>query len=65
MNNTSKNLMVLSWCIFLITLITTVPMISIWSINTIFGMNIAYTISTWIAAVWLSVVTIAPKYQTK
>lgn len=65
MNNTSKNLMVLLWCIFLIALIIVVPMISIWSVNTIFGTNIAYTISTWFAAFWLSAVTIAPKFKTK
>lgn len=29
------------------------PFISIWSINTIFGLGISYSIETWLGMVWL------------
>lgn len=41
------------------------PFVSIWSVNTLFGANIAYTFSTWFAAFWIQVVVIAPKIKTK
>lgn len=33
------------------------PLITIWAINTLFGLGIAYTVWTWLAAVWLQMVT--------
>jgi len=33
------------------------PLATIWSLNTLFGMTIEYSIWTWLAAVWLSATT--------
>lgn len=66
MNNTSKNVVALGIILGIVCLLVFTPFISIWSVNTIFGVNIAYTFSTWFAAFWLQVVVIAPKIkQTK
>jgi hypothetical protein len=40
-----------------VLLIVIGPLITIWSLNTLFGLTIAYTIWTWLATAWLSVVT--------
>lgn len=44
--------------VFLIALIIATPLATIWSLNTLFSLNIAYTFWTWLAAVWLSTVTV-------
>ena len=41
----------------LITLIVVSPFATIWSLNVLFNLGIAYTLETWIATVWLSMVT--------
>ncbi len=33
------------------------PFVTIWSLNTLFGLDIAYTVWTWLAMFWLSMVT--------
>jgi len=33
------------------------PFLTIWSLNTLFGLGIDYTLWTWLAMVWLSMVT--------
>ena len=33
------------------------PLVTIWSINTLFTLTIPYTLETWGAVVWLSMVT--------
>jgi hypothetical protein len=33
------------------------PFLTIWSLNTLFGLGIAYTFKTWLAAVWVQMVT--------
>lgn len=40
-----------------VLLIIAGPLITIWSLNTLFGLGIAYTFWTWLAMVWLSLVT--------
>ena len=40
-----------------IFLIIVGPLITIWSLNTLFGLGIAYTFWTWLATAWLSLVT--------
>jgi len=32
------------------------PLLSIWALNTLFGLGIAFTFETWAAALWLSTV---------
>lgn len=33
------------------------PLLTIWSLNTLFGLGIAYGVLEWLAMVWLSIVT--------
>ena len=39
--------------LFLVAVIIFAPLISIWSLNTLFGLGIAYTFWTWAAIMWL------------
>ena len=39
-----------------LAVIVAVPLITIWSFNTLFGMSIEYTAWTWLAAFWLQAV---------
>jgi hypothetical protein len=41
---------------FLVLIIVS-PVVTIWSLNTLFGLAIDYTLQTWLATVWLSMVT--------
>lgn len=41
----------------LIGIVIVSPFITIWSLNTLFALGIGYTIWTWLAMVWLSMVT--------
>jgi multidrug transporter EmrE-like cation transporter len=43
--------------VLLILLIVFSPLITIWSLNTLFNLGIAYTIWTWLATAWLGLVT--------
>lgn len=63
MNKTSQNVIAILWLVFGLTMLVVAPFTSIWSINTIFGTRIAYTFGTWFAVLWLSAVTIAPKFK--
>ena len=38
-------------------IIAVYPFITIWSLNTLFGLAIPYTLETWGATVWLGIVT--------
>ena len=41
----------------IITLIILGPLVTIWSLNTLFNLNIDYTFYTWLAMAWLSLAT--------
>lgn len=43
---------------FFILLLIAGPLITIWSLNTLFGIGISYTFKTWLATMWLSLVTV-------
>ena len=43
--------------LLIVALIVFGPLATIWSLNTLFGLGIAYTFWTWLATVWLSMVT--------
>lgn len=43
--------------LFLIGIVVISPFITIWSLNTLFALGIEYTIWSWLAMVWLSMVT--------
>lgn len=57
MNKNMKNLGIGLLIIVLIALIVIGPFVTIWSLNTLFGLSIDYTFWTWLAVVWLSLVT--------
>ena len=42
--------------LFLIVLVLIGPLISIWALNTVFGLGIAYTFWTWLAMAWIGLV---------
>lgn len=42
---------------FVFVMIIFGPFISIWSLNTLFGLGIAYSFKTWLAAIWLQMAT--------
>jgi hypothetical protein len=41
------------------------PFATIWSINTLFSLNIAFTLETWLAAAWISAIFGAITYSTR
>jgi hypothetical protein len=47
----------LIWIAFVIAAVTLGPLATIWSINTLFVLTIPYTLETWGAVVWLTMVT--------
>ena len=38
-------------------LVVAAPLISIWALNTLFSLSIPYTFWTWLAMVWVNIVT--------
>ncbi len=40
------------------------PLLAIWSINTIFGLSVPYTMKTWAAALFLSGMVSGYRYQS-
>lgn len=53
----SESNKILAIVLVLIALLIFSPVITIWSLNTLFGLAIPYTLATWFATVWLSMVT--------
>ena len=52
-----KTTTLLIWIAFALACITLGPLATIWSINTLFTLTIPYTLETWGAVVWLTMVT--------
>lgn len=52
-----KNIGIGLLIVALIALIIVGPFVTIWSLNTLFSLAIEYTVWTWLAIVWLSLVT--------
>lgn len=42
--------------VFIVAIILLGPLISIWALNTVFGLDIAYTFWTWLAMAWIGLV---------
>jgi len=53
-----KVMMLLGALCLIVTLIAVGPLITIWSLNTLFGLGIAYTFWTWLATLWLVGITV-------
>ena len=49
--------------IFLV--IAVAPLVTIWAINTLFAMQIAFTIETWLATFWLTAILTASAASRK
>jgi hypothetical protein len=43
--------------LFIVVILLVGPLVTIWSLNTLFGLDIDYTFWTWLAMGWLSLVT--------
>jgi hypothetical protein len=41
------------------------PLFTIWSLNTLFGLEIAYSFKNWVAVVWLTLVLYSVKFNSK
>lgn len=52
-----KNLGIGLLAVLVVVIFILGPFVTIWSINTLFGLAIDYTFWTWLAMVWLSFVT--------
>ena len=48
-----KNFTLLVWLAIAVASIIFGPLITIWSLNTIFALTIEYSLETWFATVWL------------
>lgn len=49
----------------LILIIGAGPLITIWSLNALFGLSILYNFKTWFAAFWLTSIVVARKINFK
>lgn len=52
-----KTIKSLLWLAFIVALIIFSPLVTLWSINTLFKLAIPYEVETWFALFWLSMVT--------
>jgi hypothetical protein len=52
-------------CVFVAVLFIAWPVAVIWSLNTLFGLGIAFTVKTWLAAVVVMAVCAAGRTATK
>lgn len=42
---------------FILVVLVFGPFVTIWSLNTLFGLGIAYSLKTWLATIWIQMVT--------
>ena len=49
--------MVIFVILILLSIVVFAPLATLWSLNTLFGLGIAYGFYEWLAIVWLSMVT--------
>lgn len=52
-----KIISLLTLLLLLLVLVIAGPLATIWSLNTLFALGIEYQVKTWLAVVWLSMVT--------
>jgi hypothetical protein len=52
-----KTSLIILLFVLAVFLLIIAPFVTIWSLNTLFTLTIEYTIWTWLAMVWLSLVT--------
>ena len=44
---------IIGFIVIILVLIGAGPLITIWSLNTLFSLNIAYNFATWFSTIWL------------
>ena len=64
MKNNNKGCVILFVIIFVILAMCLVPICSIWSLNTLFNLNIEYSLTNLVAALYLSSIISGAKYKT-
>lgn len=52
-----NNLKLVLLIVVLLLIVALAPFATIWSMNTLFSLSIEYTFWTWLATVWISLVT--------
>lgn len=50
--------------LFFVALIAIVPLLTLWSLNVLFGLAIPYTLKTWFASLFLSSVVASSGYSS-
>lgn len=60
-----ENFAIVAVILLIIALIIVGPLVSIWTLNTLFSLNIAYTFWTWLAMVWTGLFFSGVKYNRK
>jgi len=63
--DSTKIIVVLVLLLLLVALIFLGPMFTIWSLNTLFGMQIPINFQTWAAVIWLMTVFHGIRFQIK
>ncbi len=58
-------LAVIALLLFTVLAVTLGPLITIWSLNTLFSLGIPYSPSTWFAALWVSAFVYGSKIKGK
>ena len=53
MNDIAKILLILGVIVLIIALVIFGPLVTIWALNTLFGLKIAFTFWTWLAMLWV------------
>ena len=49
----TDNIVIVGLVILIVLVVVFAPLLTIWSLNTLFGLTITYTIKTWLAALVL------------
>lgn len=60
-----ENIGIVAAILLIIAAIIFGPLMSIWALNTLFSLNIAYTFWTWLAMVWTGLFFSGVKYNRK
>lgn len=60
-----ENFAIVAVILLIIAAIIFGPLASIWALNTLFSLNIAYTFWTWLAMVWTGLFFNGMKYNKK
>ena len=53
-----KYVAIIGALVFLLGMLIISPFLTIASLNTLFGLNIAYTVWTWLSVAWMNLVTL-------